>query len=445
MVFRFGTCILDPQRHRLQRGGQPVRLRPKAFQALLYLLTHRDRTVLKQELYEQIWPQQFISEATLESTLREVRRAIGDSGRTQQLVQTVHGYGYRFVAAVEELTDVPVEIDARGMGVPRDAVAAPQQNPSMATPLPSVYGPAEEPEAHVEWDGRPQAGKPAPGGSGPSGEWKLVTVLCCAPATTAERGVSQEAEARYRRLLSLYALAQPVVRRYGGTLQPVLGDHLLIVFGVPMAQEDHAHRSVLTALELLRQARAGDMGGNPPRGDVLGLRVGLSTGQVAVGGMGDFPADSQAVVGDTVTRAIMLQARAVPGEVLCTDTTAHLVQGAVRLTAVEPVPVVGEPIPIPASRILGPYMPACLLSQWEQRLRTPFIGRRRELATLRGLMAQVQEGQGQIVGVIGEPGVGKLRLCYEFIRGSIAPPWLILEAQGTASGQATRTCRSSTC
>jgi predicted ATPase/DNA-binding winged helix-turn-helix (wHTH) protein len=84
-----------------------MRLRSKVFQVLLTLLEHRDHTVLKQELCEQVWPQQFISDATLESTVRAARQAIGDSGRAQQLIQTVYGYGYRFVAAVEVCADVP--------------------------------------------------------------------------------------------------------------------------------------------------------------------------------------------------------------------------------------------------------------------------------------------------------------------------------------------------
>ena len=74
MVYRFGDCTLDTQRHQLQHAGQPMRLRAKAFQLLCYLLEHRDRTVLKQELCEQIWPQHFISDATLESTVRAVRQ-----------------------------------------------------------------------------------------------------------------------------------------------------------------------------------------------------------------------------------------------------------------------------------------------------------------------------------------------------------------------------------
>ena len=131
MVYRFGDRLLDTQRHTLYRAGQPVRRRAKAFQVLLYLLEHRDRTVLKQELYEQVWPQQFISEATLESTVRAVRQAIGDSGRAQQLIQTVYGYGYRFIAAVEACADVA----PGGPAKPCCLFPTPPQHPHRTPPL----------------------------------------------------------------------------------------------------------------------------------------------------------------------------------------------------------------------------------------------------------------------------------------------------------------------
>src|SRR5262245_66000303 len=97
MVYRFGACLLNTQEHHVRRAGQPQWVRAKVWQVLLYLLHHRDRTVLKQELCAQVWPQQFISEATIESTVRAARQAIGDSGRAQQMIRTVYGYGYRFI------------------------------------------------------------------------------------------------------------------------------------------------------------------------------------------------------------------------------------------------------------------------------------------------------------------------------------------------------------
>jgi pentatricopeptide repeat protein len=102
MIYVFGDCELDTSLYTLQRAGQTVRLRPKVFRVCLYLLEHRDRVVSRGELCAQVWPGQFISQATLEGVIRTVRQAVGDSGQAQGIIQTLHGYGYRFVAGIEE-------------------------------------------------------------------------------------------------------------------------------------------------------------------------------------------------------------------------------------------------------------------------------------------------------------------------------------------------------
>ena len=102
MMYVFGNCELDTRLYTLRRTDQTTRLQPRVYKVLTYLLEHRDRVVSKDELCEQVWPNQFIANATLESAIRLVRRAIGDSGREQRIIQTSHGYGYRFVAPVEE-------------------------------------------------------------------------------------------------------------------------------------------------------------------------------------------------------------------------------------------------------------------------------------------------------------------------------------------------------
>ncbi len=88
----------------MQRAGQSIRLRPKVFRVCLYLLEHRDRVVSRDELCTQMWPGRFVSQATLEGVIRSVREALGDNGRMQGIIQTSRGYGYRFVAGVEEWT-----------------------------------------------------------------------------------------------------------------------------------------------------------------------------------------------------------------------------------------------------------------------------------------------------------------------------------------------------
>jgi DNA-binding winged helix-turn-helix (wHTH) protein len=107
MRYMFGACTVDTERYELYRAGMQIPVRPKVFQLLSYLITHRDRVVLKDELMSHLWPQQFVGDAALKSCIMTARKAVGDEGRSQRLIQTLHSRGYRFVAAVEEASDRP--------------------------------------------------------------------------------------------------------------------------------------------------------------------------------------------------------------------------------------------------------------------------------------------------------------------------------------------------
>src|SRR5215467_2687408 len=100
MRYLFADCLLDTQCYLLRRAGQSIRLRPKVFQVLTYLLTNRDRVIPKQELCEQVWSALAVSDATIENCLKALRQAIGDNGQAQRLIETRYGQGYRFIAAV---------------------------------------------------------------------------------------------------------------------------------------------------------------------------------------------------------------------------------------------------------------------------------------------------------------------------------------------------------
>jgi DNA-binding winged helix-turn-helix (wHTH) protein/predicted ATPase len=102
MIYAFEKYELDLPRYELRYAGKPVKLEPQVFNLLAYLIQHRDRVVTKEELLEQLWPGRFVTEATLTSRLMAARRAIGDRGREQRFIQTVHGRGYRLIAPVEE-------------------------------------------------------------------------------------------------------------------------------------------------------------------------------------------------------------------------------------------------------------------------------------------------------------------------------------------------------
>lgn len=99
---RFDACELDLDRYELRRDGQPVALEPRAMQILIELIDHRDRVVAKIELLDSVWGDRFVSESALTTQVKELRRAVGDTGREQRIVKTVHGRGYRFVADVHD-------------------------------------------------------------------------------------------------------------------------------------------------------------------------------------------------------------------------------------------------------------------------------------------------------------------------------------------------------
>jgi DNA-binding winged helix-turn-helix (wHTH) protein len=103
----FGACELDVDRMELTRGGEPVAVEPQVFDVLAYLLRNRDRVVIKNELLDNIWGDRFVSESALTSRIKSARRAVGDTGRDQRIIRTVHGRGYRFVADVHEPTPAP--------------------------------------------------------------------------------------------------------------------------------------------------------------------------------------------------------------------------------------------------------------------------------------------------------------------------------------------------
>ena len=397
MLYTFGECALDTQLHVLSRAGQPVKLRPKAFAVLVYLVEHHDRVVTKDELGAQVWPNQFISDATLGSTVRAVRQAIGDTGEAQQLIQTVHGYGYRCLVPVTVCTApraaaVPT---AAGRGVLMPPLLVPEAEaagpPTWQTLPPSVPPPVRSP-----------------------GERKVVTVLCCAPVLPAADHASDDLDALYSLMQAFYACVQDTVQQYGGTLQPPMGDRVLAMFGAPLAQEDHGVRAGLAALALLQRLDAEPWPAGTSADGRLAVRIGVHTGRMVVGGLGEAPARLTALVGDVTAQAVALQEHAAPGTILCSAATARLLQGRLHCTAVGPVPWQGQASLGPAYTLHRGSPHRMPNGPPLGRMLSPFVGRERVMATLLALLAQAEAGRGQVVGVVGEAGMGKSRLVAEF-------------------------------
>src|SRR3712207_6325279 len=105
MLYRFGDHEVDTDAFELRAAGRPVDVEPQVFDLLALLLAHRSRVVRKEELLDAVWGNRFVSESALTSRLKAARRAVGDDGRSQRCIRTVHGRGYRFVAPTQEVTE----------------------------------------------------------------------------------------------------------------------------------------------------------------------------------------------------------------------------------------------------------------------------------------------------------------------------------------------------
>jgi DNA-binding winged helix-turn-helix (wHTH) protein len=142
MRYIFGDCTLDTELYVVQRTGLTIPLRLKVFQVLYYLLRHRDRVISKQELQEQVWPDQFVSDAALEGVVKAVRQAVGDSRRTQWCIQTRRGQGYRFVAPLVEPGEAPQPSEVPAASPAPVPPEVRSQAPAMAAPALDALAPS---------------------------------------------------------------------------------------------------------------------------------------------------------------------------------------------------------------------------------------------------------------------------------------------------------------
>ena len=243
---------------------------------------------------------QFISDATFNSTLRAVRRAIGDSGGAQQIIQTVHRYGYRCVATVT----IRAEKESQP-AIEAESVSA------LAAPLPLLVAGVER-TSDPGYSASVAVQQFATIPKSSHGERKFVTILCCGLGNTSDFLRQHSLDALHSLMNALYARARNVVQQYGGMFQPAMGDGVLIVFGAPIAQEDHAVRAALAALELRQQLNEWLHVAGARIGITLAVRIGLHTGLIAVGGLGEEPELTTALVGDVAAKAVALQAQAEP-------------------------------------------------------------------------------------------------------------------------------------
>jgi class 3 adenylate cyclase/tetratricopeptide (TPR) repeat protein len=283
--------------------------------------------------------------------------------------------------------------------------------PVRATPEPALPATDQEREP-LSYTPKHLAEKILTSRSALEGERKQVTVLFCDLANSTPIAERIGPEHMHTLLNRFFALALESVHRYEGTINQFLGDGFMGLFGAPIAHEDHARRGVLAALALQRTLTEADLG--KPDGVECTFRMGLNSGLVVVGSIGDNLRMDYSAIGDTTNLASRLQGHAAPGAILVSESTSRLVQGAVRLEALPPVEVKGKTEPVPIYKVIGALPRRSPVASRSERTLSQFVGREREVATLEAVFAQVESGHGQVVGIVAEAGGGKSRLLYEF-------------------------------
>ena len=280
--------------------------------------------------------------------------------------------------------------------------------------------------------GQPVSHDPGPLAE-PEGERKLVTVLFADIVDSTDLVRTTAAETARAVLDSAVRAMTAATKRYEGTVLRIQGDGIFAVFGAPLAREDDAVRACRAAIEMVQAVEAA----TGERAPSVRMRVGLHSGEVVVSQTTDSTGRASLdVFGPPVWLAARMEQSAIPGTVRITAGTLHLCQGLVDVEALGPVAAKGFPDPVDAYRLLA----AQRERRTESRARnigigSVLVGRDSELAALRERLEALIRGEGAIVVLAGEPGLGKSRLVAEAKRHVHVDQWLWLESRGISFGR----------
>jgi class 3 adenylate cyclase len=245
------------------------------------------------------------------------------------------------------------------------------------------------------------------------GERKQVTVLFADLKGSMELLADRDPEEARTLLDPVLERMMDAVHRYEGTVNQVMGDGIMALFGAPLAHEDHAVRACYAALDMQGSIRRYADEVWRTDGVTVKIRVGLNSGEVVVRAIGSDLRVDYTAVGQTTHLAARMEQLATPGTVLLTADTLRLAEGYVTAKPLGPVPVKGLEAPMEVYELTGAGPLRSRLHAAAARGLTRFVGRDGELEQLREALARAAAGHGQVVAIVGEPGVGKSRLVWE--------------------------------
>jgi class 3 adenylate cyclase/tetratricopeptide (TPR) repeat protein len=269
------------------------------------------------------------------------------------------------------------------------------------------------------------------------GEHKQVTVLFADMKGSMELLADRDPEDSRKLLDPILEHMMEAVHRYEGTVNQVMGDGIMALFGAPLAHEDHAVRACYAALRMQESVKHYAEGVRRTEGIPIQIRVGMNSGEVVVRSIGSDLKMDYTAVGQTTHLAARMEQMATADSILITPDTLRLAEGYVLVKALGPVNVKGLSEPVEVYEVTGAGAARTRLQAAASRGLTRFVGRDAETEQLQKALEQARASRGQVVAVVGDPGVGKSRLFHEFTHSHRAEGCLIIESGSVSYGKAT--------
>ena len=382
-ILTFGPFHLDTQHDLLSRGAEPSALGRRAIALLRALVERTGAVVSKDALIDAAWPGQAVEESNLTVQIAALRRVLGEAPGGDRWIETMPRRGYRFVGPV--VTEVQKGVTE----VPSRADTAPDLVP------------------------RPHA----------DAERRQITAMSCELIGIAGRADGTDLEDRREAVGAYRHCVSEVVGRHGGFIASHLGNTALVLFGYPAAHEDDAEEAVRAAIELCTA-----VGTLRPGADVtMRCRVGIATGMVIIGdvtGVGEDPRHE--IIGDIPDLAARLQRSAQLDTAAIEATTRQLIGDLFDCRYLDTIETSNGIESICRWQVLGERVVESRFEALRGLALSPLIGRDEEIDLLLRRWERAKAGDGQIVLVSGEPGIGKSRIVAALAERLHAEPHLRL-------------------
>ncbi len=266
-------------------------------------------------------------------------------------------------------------------------------------------------------------------------ERKQVTVLFADVMGSMDLAEQQDPEEWRKIMQRFFSILAAAVERFEGTVDKFTGDGIMAIFGAPIAHEDHARRACYAALQMLDDVAEYAAELRRAEGLNFSTRIGINSGEVVAGAIGAGGEGEYTAIGHTVGLAQRMEALAEPGSAYLTEHAAALASGFLELKDLGEFEIKGASQPVEVFELAGVGAARSRLDLSRERGFSRFVGRDEEMAALEEALARASSGEGAMVGISAEPGVGKSRLTYEFTERCRARGIEVFEAQAQSHGQ----------